>query len=327
MIKKNLQHILTAFMTLLSVFLVYLTNYNSTLKLVLSLAFAALISVYFIFILFDKPALAKTTTTAIFLGALVAGILFLLYKVDFFDHVKDEESLKEYISSFGNMAFLVYFAIQFVQVIVSPIPGGVTTAAGVLIFDPLIAGLVSFAAIFSGSIVAFLVGRVFGKKIVRWIVGEEELKRGMDLIKGKDRVALTIMFLFPFFPDDLLCIVAGLTTISFTYFTVMVFVTRVISVATTSLLMNFFKHLISTNLVLGIILAAISLLFVAAVFYFSMKNAEKLEELAIKFTKKCLSALSVLGTLILKFLAILIWPFKKIFALLFKPRKDGSEEE
>ena len=47
-----------------------------------------------------------------------------------------------------------------------------------------------------------------------------------ELLRAKAPVFLTLAFLFPFFPDDMLCILAGLTELSFRHFAAIVLLTR-----------------------------------------------------------------------------------------------------
>ena len=47
-----------------------------------------------------------------------------------------------------------------------------------------------------------------------------------ELLRAKAPVFLTLAFLFPFFPDDMLCILAGLTAISFRRFALIVVLAR-----------------------------------------------------------------------------------------------------
>ena len=60
------------------------------------------------------------------------------------------------------------------------------------------------------------------------------------------------MFLFPFFPDDLMCFVAGITTVSPLFFIIMVIVARVISILVSSYSLN--NSLIPFNTWWGILI-------------------------------------------------------------------------
>ncbi|MBR2871034.1 MAG: TVP38/TMEM64 family protein, partial [Clostridia bacterium] len=146
------------------------------------------------------------------------------------DKVDSIDDLRDYVSSFGNFAVIIFILLQFLQVVLLPIPSFITVGAGVLLFGPLKCAIFSCIGIILGSIVSYFIGRIFGYRVAKWLVGENELKRGLQIVKGKDKVVLTFMFLFPLFPDDVLCFVAGITTISPTFFIIMIFITRIISI-------------------------------------------------------------------------------------------------
>ena len=61
-------------------------------------------------------------------------------------------------------------------------------------------------------------------------VGKENLDKALKAVKGKDKAILTFMFLFPFFPDDILCFVSGLSSMSTGFFIIMITITRFISI-------------------------------------------------------------------------------------------------
>ena len=132
------------------------------------------------------------------------------------------------------MAVILYIVFCFLQVVILPVPGSVTVAAGVALFGPLWCSVYSFIGITLGSITAFAIGRWIGDRAVQWIVGKDTLKKWLEKLKGKDYLILSIMFLLPLFPDDVLCFVAGLSSMTWPYFLVMITITRATSVLGTA---------------------------------------------------------------------------------------------
>ena len=55
---------------------------------------------------------------------------------------------------------------------------------------------------------------------------QEVSEKYLDVIHAKTDIFLVLAFLFPFFPDDVLCILAGLTQISFRRFAGIILCTR-----------------------------------------------------------------------------------------------------
>lgn len=173
----------------------------------------------------------------VFIAIALIG-LYLLSVFGFWDKITSVEEFREYIESFGGTAVFIFIMIQFAQVVVLPIPSFITVGASVLCFGPFLGAVYSFIGSFIGSAVAFGIGRIFGYKVASWLVGQDNLDKAVQSVKGKDRAVLTFMFLFPFFPDDILCFVAGLSSMSWVFFIVMIFITRAISIFTATFSMN-----------------------------------------------------------------------------------------
>lgn len=130
-----------------------------------------------------------------------------------------------------------------------------------------------------GSLTAFVIGRKIGYKAVAWIVGEENLKKWLTKMRGKDNFILTAMFLLPLFPDDMLCFVAGLSSMTWQYFVVMIVVSRIIGIAGTCYSFNF----IPFNTWWGILIWALLLSILVAAFVVLYK---KMDEINLWFKKK-----------------------------------------
>lgn len=166
-------------------------------------------------------------------------IWYILQKTGFFQVVGDSGRLEAYLKKSGAWMPILYILLQYFQVILLPIPGFVSTAVGVTVFGPFIAMICSFIGILFGSITAFWIGRKLGYKAVSWMVGEETLQKWLKKMKGKDYLILTIMFVLPLFPDDILCFVAGLSSMTWQYFLIVVLLARAVGIAGTCYSVNF----------------------------------------------------------------------------------------
>lgn len=136
------------------------------------------------------------------------------------------DELQAYVQGFGPAAPAVFFLLQFAQVIISPIPGNVTTLAGGALFGFWKAFLLSAGAVIAGSMAAFGLARAFGRPLVVRLVGEKAVTRYVDTLASRQRLLLILFFLLPFFPDDALCLIAGLTGMGWVFFTVVLVLTR-----------------------------------------------------------------------------------------------------
>lgn len=189
---------------------------------------------YVVLYLFDKQSLYRLILVTLIFLDIFAVVFYAICATGIITKINSIQGLRDYIAQFGNMAVFLYILFSFLQVIILPVPGSVTVAAGVALFGPLKCSLYSFIGIVSGSIVAFAIGRLVGYKAVKWIVGKDTLDKWLEKLKGKDYLILSIMFLLPMFPDDVLCFVAGLSSMTWSFFLVMIVITRAISVVTTA---------------------------------------------------------------------------------------------
>ena len=149
---------------------------------------------------------------------------------------RSQEELRRFVASFGAGAPLVFVLLTFLQVTLIPIPSTVTVLGGSYLFGALPSFFYSYVGLLLGSLFAFLLGRLLGRRFVYWLAGSRERVDTL-LLRARDRevVALFLMFLFPAFPDDLLCLVAGLLPISLPAFLLMQLLSRATSVGATLL--------------------------------------------------------------------------------------------
>lgn len=164
----------------------------------------------------------------------VAAVAYALIVTGFLEVIRDAKKLEEYIERSGSWMSCVFILLQFAQVVILPIPSTVTVVAGAELFGPFLGSLYSLIGILIGSVCAFLIGRYAGHRVVAWIVGEETINLWLNKIKNKDKLFLSAMFLLPVFPDDVLCFVAGLSSMSFLFFLVVIFISRILAIFMTS---------------------------------------------------------------------------------------------
>ena len=154
----------------------------------------------------------------VFTIAILGGSVWALYATGFFQAVGSQEALGEYIARCAPWSHLAYFGIQLVSVVVAPIPSNLTAAAGAYLFGLWPSFLLTWGAVALGSAIVFGLARALGQQFAGQFVSEKLSGKYLDVIRRKRDVFLALAFLFPFFPDDILCILAGLTDISFRRF-------------------------------------------------------------------------------------------------------------
>ena len=224
----------------------------------------------------------KNIVWIIVLCAILAAVAILYYigkNNGWFKLFEHKENFQAYVASFGAWAPLAFFALQFIQVIISPVPGGVTTLAGGVLFGFFYGFLLSFSAVFLGSLAAFLLGKKFGRPLVERIAGKQVIEKYMETMSSRQRVLLIMMFVFPFFPDDILCLVAGLSALNLPSFALIVILTRPWGLLFSALVGS---GLISIPMWGWIIMGVVAI----ALFILATKYAPLIEERAYSWLKK-----------------------------------------
>ena len=153
-----------------------------------------------------------------------AGLLLVFLVIIFHDplwqatvrlgeSLSNREEIQAFISRFGVLAPFVFIIVQFLQVILAPIPGEATGFIGGYLFGTLKGFVLSSIALALGSWVNFLIGRFLGRRYVRKLIPRDKLKRFDTFIRRQGVLVLLIFFIFPGFPKDYLCLFLGLTAL------------------------------------------------------------------------------------------------------------------
>lgn len=228
-----------------------------------SLLNAALFSADLIFYFFGKELFYKFCIITYVLLVFTAVLFYVLLRTGFFEIARDEERLQAYLKKAGVWMSVLFVLLQFLQVVVLPIPSTVTVVAGAALFGWLKGSLLSLLGIVLGSLTAFWIGRFAGHRVVAWLIGKDTLEKWQKKIRGKDKLLLSAMFLLPVFPDDVLCFVAGLSSMSLWLFLGVIFVSRVLAIFTTSFSVSVIPFDTWWGLLIwGILLALVVVLFV-----------------------------------------------------------------
>lgn len=208
-------------------------NFNMLMSLAAGLSLFAVVAALLFYICGKQSLYRLTVCIMVFMG-ICAAVFFTLCAMGLLGKINSVEALRQYIQKAGKLAALIFIIFSFLQVVLLPVPGSVAVAAGTAMFGPFKCSVYSFIGIVLGSLTAFAVGRLVGYKAVCWIVGQDSLDKWLEKLKGKDYLILSLMFLLPMFPDDILCFIAGLSSMTWPYFIVMIVATRAISVFTTA---------------------------------------------------------------------------------------------
>ena len=211
---------------------------------------------------------------AIYLPLVLTGVL---------DKIKTVQQLKDVILQSGVYGWVIFFVLQFLQVVLLPIPAAVTTIAGTYVFGPWITIALSFVAVMLASIFSFFIGRKVGKKLVVWVVGDKTFDKWSQIL-GKGKYVFFLMMLFPVFPEDILCLIVGCATnMTYTFFITTNLITRPIGIVMTCFLGEG-KIIPFSGWGIPVWIALV--IIAAVLFYLSIRYQAKIEEFVVKLSGK-----------------------------------------
>ena len=224
----------------------------------------------------------KTIRVALIVLAVIltlAGCGYALYKTGIFERINSVEELRDVIAGTGAWAGVVYFLLQMMTVIIAPIPSNISMMAGALALGFWKAMILGVLAVVVGSIIVFLAARALGRNAVQKFLDKGVMEKYLPVIEEKQDMFLFLTMLFPFFPDDALCMLAGLTNISLGRFTVIMLLGRPWGLIVAALLGS---GSLSLPIWAWVILGIIGI----AIFYFAMKYSSEIEEKLFGFIKR-----------------------------------------
>ena len=134
------------------------------------------------------------------------------------------EKLKDFLDAFGIWGPISFILLQLIQVVIPIIPGGITCVAGIIIFGPFWGFIYNYVGIILGSIINFALARYYGQTLIRTLVSDKVYtKYASWLEEGAhfDKLFALAIF-FPVAPDDFLCMLAGLTRMTYKKFTTII---------------------------------------------------------------------------------------------------------
>ena len=236
-------------------------------------------------VVFSKETVYKLCITGLYVAAVVSIAYFALGKSGVLASIESTNDLVAYINHSGGVAEVLFVLANFLQVTIVPIPSTITTTAGAVLFDGIWKPLyLTVIGLVIGSMLAFFLGRVFGVRFANWLVGEKTIAKYREMSKGRDKVVLFYMFLFPFFPDDFLCILAGMTDYSYLGFFLLQVFSRTIGTLVTILIT---KGIVSIPFAgWWLALWVFVILLVIVLFILTVKYSEQIERWVMKLIDK-----------------------------------------
>lgn len=157
----------------------------------------------------------KTSHKLINILTIVSTIIIIIltiywYRLGIFT---DQAKMKAYLANKQIIGPLVFILIQIIQVVIPIIPGGISLLGGVVFFGPIWGFIYNYVGICIGSIIIFFLARYYGKPFILHIVSEKTYHKYMKWTKNQKKYNwfFSLCILAPAAPDDVLCMISGLT--------------------------------------------------------------------------------------------------------------------
>lgn len=131
----------------------------------------------------------------------------------------DKHFLKRTLHEWGILGPGIFIALQALQVIVAPIPGGVTGILGGFLFGEGPGFVYSTIGLTLGSVTAFALGRRLGAPAVRKLVSEETWRKLGFIVEAEGAILCFIVYLIPGLPKDVVCYLFGMSPMPLWVFT------------------------------------------------------------------------------------------------------------
>ena len=168
----------------------------------------------------SSTANTKKIGVCILLTLIVLGFLVWWFGIPLWEKIKDyfrlfsdRNQIRQFISSYGSSAPLIFMLIQVLQVLLAPVPGEATGFIGGYLFGVWPGFIYSSIGLTMGSWLNFMIGRLLGERYVRKLIPAHRFEKIDKRIKRQGVIVLFILFLFPGFPKDYLCLGLGLSTL------------------------------------------------------------------------------------------------------------------
>ncbi|MGL4731430.1 MAG: TVP38/TMEM64 family protein [Clostridium sp.] len=181
------------------------------------------------------------------------------YFVKYAAVLKNPQRIKEIILSYGVFSFLIYIALQILQVVFFFIPGEVVQIVGGYIYGPIVGSILSSIGIALGSAIGYFLARYLMREQVQKMIEKRDLKLFRKILtKGSNKLVIFFIYLIPGIPKDILVYLCGVSNINFLEFLIYSSLGRFPWIVTSALFGNGIEE---KNYISLIIISAISIIF------------------------------------------------------------------
>lgn len=167
--------------------------------------------------------------TALLIGVAIVAILVavaIIYGQPLWDLFSSQDRIEQTVKDAGPWGPLIIILLQILQTLAAPIPGQVVAFAAGYLYGTALGATYAMIGATIGFTLIFILARKLGRPFVEYFVDKKTLQKFDYLAESKGVFIFFLMALLPFFPDDFICFVAGLTKIRIRTLVIVTFLGR-----------------------------------------------------------------------------------------------------
>ena len=170
----------------------------------------------------------------VFVGLMVLGTLTLGPKI--VDIARDPERFQQLLGDTPIKSSLIFFGVQFVQVLFAFIPGEFIEVGAGYAFGWIWGTLLCLLGVAVATLIIFSLTRLLGRKFTNIMIDSKDLKR-LKFLNDENKLIwmFVLLYFIPGTPKDLITYFAGVTKIKFGTFMAISTFCRIPSVLTSTL--------------------------------------------------------------------------------------------
>lgn len=212
----------------------WMKGWSNVFKIIIYILASIVFAISTITFLLKKEEIFKLLFVGVALFFIMFYALILVNKVFNLDAIDSDEKKLEHIikliQSTGPYGKIVFVLLQILQVVVLPLPALLCYVSGVMIYGSLEAFILSSIGVFIGSMICYAIGKFCGRGVVHWLAGDK-MDKYLQILSNRGKGPFIIMQILPFLPDDVLCILAGVTNMNFWFYLVVMILIRPLVIA------------------------------------------------------------------------------------------------
>lgn len=226
--KELTLHIILATILIL-ILIISLPTVVTIYKISFIFAIMGILLLDFYLIVSNRKKLLKVTKIAFISLLLCISVVEIIFYVSKFLVFVDQYGIERILTSHITTAKLLFFLICLFQPIILPLPEAITIPAGSAVIGSFSGAVIGFLGSTLGIVIMYFLARIGGHKLVSKFVKEKQLQKYQEYVKKNETIILTLMFIIPILPDEIICVGAGISKVSFKKFILIASISKLIT--------------------------------------------------------------------------------------------------